>query len=53
MPHDEFYCEKCETEVTLTVSIAEREHGGYKCPVEARRASRSWARSFPRHRGKP
>ncbi len=32
MPHYEFYCEKCEKEVTLTVSIAERERGGYKCP---------------------
>jgi hypothetical protein len=25
MPHDEFHCEKCEKEVTVTVSIAERE----------------------------
>jgi putative FmdB family regulatory protein len=32
MPHYEFYCEKCEKEVTLTVSIAERERGGYRCP---------------------
>jgi len=32
MPHYEFYCEKCKKEVTLTVSIAERERGGYKCP---------------------
>jgi len=32
MPHYEFYCEKCQKEVTLTVSIAEHERGGYKCP---------------------
>jgi len=32
MPHYEFYCEKCEQEVTLTMSIADRERGGYKCP---------------------
>jgi len=32
MPHYEFHCEKCEKEVTLTMSIAERERGGYKCP---------------------
>ena len=29
MPHYEFYCEKCEKEVTLTMSIAERERGGF------------------------
>ncbi len=32
MPHYEFYCEKCEKEITLTLSIGERERGGYKCP---------------------
>jgi putative FmdB family regulatory protein len=32
MPHYEFYCEKCKKEVTLTLSIAERERGDYKCP---------------------
>ncbi len=33
MPHYEFYCEKCEKEVTLTLSIAERERGAYTCPA--------------------
>ena len=32
MPHYEFYCEKCKTEVALTLSIAERDRGAYKCP---------------------
>ncbi len=32
MPHYEFYCEKCKNEVTLTLSIGERERGDYKCP---------------------
>lgn len=32
MPHYEFYCEKCEKDVTLTLSIAERERGTYTCP---------------------
>jgi len=33
MPHYEFYCEKCEQEITLTMSTADRERGGYKCPA--------------------
>jgi putative FmdB family regulatory protein len=32
MPHYEFYCERCKKEVDLTLSIGERERGGYKCP---------------------
>ena len=32
MPHYEFYCEKCKKEVTLTLSISEREREGYRCP---------------------
>lgn len=32
MPHYEFYCERCKKEVTLTLSIGERERGDYKCP---------------------
>jgi putative FmdB family regulatory protein len=32
MPHYEFRCEKCRKDVTITLSISEREHGDYKCP---------------------
>ena len=32
MPHYEFYCERCKTEVALTLSIGARERGEYKCP---------------------
>jgi putative FmdB family regulatory protein len=32
MPHYEFYCEHCKNEVTLTLSIGQRERGDYKCP---------------------
>ena len=32
MPHYELLCEKCKKEVTLTLTIRERERGQYKCP---------------------
>ncbi len=32
MPHYDFYCEKCRKEVTMTLSINERERGDYMCP---------------------
>jgi putative FmdB family regulatory protein len=32
MPHYEFYCEHCKKEVTLTLSIGQRERGDYQCP---------------------
>jgi putative FmdB family regulatory protein len=32
MPHYEFHCERCKKDVTLTLSIGERERGDYKCP---------------------
>ena len=32
MPHYDFYCEKCRKEVTMVLSISERERGDYKCP---------------------
>ena len=32
MPHYEFYCERCKKEVTLVLSMGEREGGGYTCP---------------------
>src|SRR3989304_1619943 len=39
MPHYEFYCEKCEKDITLTLSIGERERGGYKCPGQGAAAA--------------
>ncbi len=32
MPNYEFFCEKCNKEVTLTLSMRERDRGDYKCP---------------------
>ncbi|HET7876068.1 MAG TPA: FmdB family zinc ribbon protein [Methylomirabilota bacterium] len=33
MPLYEFYCEKCKKEVSMTLTIGERERGEYKCPA--------------------
>ncbi len=32
MPLYEYYCEKCQKEVTLTMSISEHGKGGVACP---------------------
>ncbi len=32
MPLYEFFCDKCQKEVSLTLSISEREKGETKCP---------------------
>jgi putative FmdB family regulatory protein len=32
MPRYEYHCEKCQREVTLTLSIPEHEKGKVKCP---------------------
>ncbi len=32
MPHYDFHCEKCRKEVSLTLSMSERERGDYQCP---------------------
>ena len=32
MPLYEFFCDKCQKEVSLTLSISEREKGDAKCP---------------------
>jgi putative FmdB family regulatory protein len=32
MPLYEFFCDKCQKEVSLTMSISEREKGAAKCP---------------------
>ena len=33
MPHYEFHCPRCKKEVTLTLSIGQRERGEYECPA--------------------
>jgi putative FmdB family regulatory protein len=33
MPHYEFFCEKCQKEVSMTLTIGERERGEYTCPT--------------------
>jgi putative FmdB family regulatory protein len=32
MPLYEFYCEKCQREVTVPMTISEHERGGAACP---------------------
>ncbi len=32
MPSYEFYCAQCKKEVTMTLTMGERERGEYKCP---------------------
>ena len=32
MPLYEFFCDKCQKEVSLTLSISEREKGEAQCP---------------------
>jgi len=32
MPLYEYFCDKCQKEVSLTLSMSEREKGGAKCP---------------------
>jgi putative FmdB family regulatory protein len=32
MPLYEFFCDKCQKEVSLTLSMSEREKGAAKCP---------------------
>ena len=32
MPVYEYHCDKCDREVTLTLTIREHEMGGIKCP---------------------
>ena len=33
MPLYEFYCEKCRKEVSMTLTISEREKGKVACPT--------------------
>ena len=32
MPQYDFYCEKCNKEVSLTLTFSEREKGDFTCP---------------------
>ena len=32
MPLYEYYCDTCKREVTLTMTLSERDRGGAKCP---------------------
>jgi putative FmdB family regulatory protein len=32
MPNYEFFCEKCQKEISLTLTMGERDRGDYKCP---------------------
>jgi putative FmdB family regulatory protein len=40
MPLYEYYCEKCKHEVTLNMSLSQREKGGAVCPDCGNRAMR-------------
>ena len=32
MPQYDFYCEKCHRELSMTLSLSERNRGEYQCP---------------------
>jgi len=32
MPHYEFHCAKCRKDVTITLSVSQREGGDSRCP---------------------
>lgn len=40
MPLYEYYCEKCQREVTVTMSLSEREKSGAACPTCGSRSMR-------------
>ena len=46
MPVYEYYCDKCEREVTLTLSIREHERGPIKCPKCGGKAPRPLLSAF-------
>jgi len=46
MPLYEFFCDKCQKEVSLTMSISEREKGDAKCPQCGSRAMRPLVGTF-------
>ncbi len=46
MPLYEFFCDKCQKEVLLTLSIGEREKGEAKCPECGSREMRPQVATF-------
>ncbi len=46
MPVYEYYCDKCEREVTLTLSIREHDKGPIKCPKCGGKALRPLLSAF-------
>ncbi len=46
MPLYEFYCDKCQKEVSVTMSISEREKGQAACPRCGSRAMRPLMGTF-------
>jgi putative FmdB family regulatory protein len=46
MPVYEFHCDKCQREVTLTLSIREHEEGKVKCPKCGSKALRPLLSTF-------
>jgi putative FmdB family regulatory protein len=46
MPLYEFYCEKCQREVTVPMTMSEHERGGAACPQCGSRELRPLVGSF-------
>lgn len=46
MPLYEFFCDKCEKEVSLTLSMSEKEKGEAKCPECGSRTMRPLVGTF-------
>jgi len=46
MPVYEYYCDKCEREVTITLSIREHDKGSIKCPKCGGKALRPLLSAF-------
>ena len=44
MPQYEFLCKDCNKKFSLTLSLAEYEKGGFKCPhCESKKVEQRWA----------
>jgi putative FmdB family regulatory protein len=46
MPVYEYYCDKCERDVTLTLTVSEHEKGKMKCPKCGSKALRKLLSKF-------
>ena len=53
MPVDEYHCDKCDHEVTLTPSISEHDKGSVKCPTFGGNALRALLSVYLRHQRSP